>query len=117
MQTAQHALHDLLQGKGRLKRVSVDTVMNVVADYYDISRDLFSARTRVQPVARARMVAMALGIKLTGLSLKQIGNHFGGRDHTTVLHAKNKIDEWCAKDESFANECKQMEQQIRSSAF
>ncbi|MBD3167461.1 chromosomal replication initiator protein DnaA [bacterium] len=114
MQTAQHALQDLLRGRGSVKLVGVDTIQSLVAEHFDLSVDLLSARTRVQPVAKARMIAMALSVKMTGLSLKQVGNHFGGRDHTTVLHAKNKIDEWLATDSDFAQIFQQLEHAIRS---
>ncbi|MFH0882408.1 MAG: helix-turn-helix domain-containing protein, partial [bacterium] len=61
------------------------------------------AKIRTQPIARARMVAMALSVRLTGYSLKQVGSAFGKRDHTTVLHARGKVAEWERDDPTFAS--------------
>jgi chromosomal replication initiator protein len=85
------ALKDLLALQD--KQVSIDNIQKVVADYYKIKvSDLLSKR-RSRSVARPRQVAMALSKELTNHSLPEIGEAFGGRDHTTVLHATRKIKE------------------------
>ncbi|MBB5211762.1 chromosomal replication initiator protein DnaA [Microbulbifer hydrolyticus] len=87
----REALKDLLALQDRL--VSVDNIQRVVAEYYKIKvADLLSKR-RSRSVARPRQVAMALAKELTNHSLPEIGDAFGGRDHTTVLHACRKIRE------------------------
>ncbi|MFD1216758.1 MULTISPECIES: chromosomal replication initiator protein DnaA [Microbulbifer] len=85
----REALKDLLALQDRL--VSVDNIQRVVAEYYKIKvADLLSKR-RSRSVARPRQVAMSLAKELTNHSLPEIGDAFGGRDHTTVLHACRKI--------------------------
>lgn len=75
------------------KQVSLDNIQRIVAEYYRIKvADLMSKR-RSRSVARPRQVAMALAKELTNHSLPEIGDSFGGRDHTTVLHACRKIEE------------------------
>ncbi len=96
---AKSVLSDLF--KTQKKQVSVDTVQRIVSEHYQVSPDLLYAKVRSQPIARARMVAMALSVRLTELSLKQVGKHFGGRDHTTVLHARTSIEKWEQSDTEF----------------
>ncbi|WP_231758942.1 chromosomal replication initiator protein DnaA [Microbulbifer elongatus] len=87
----REALKDLLALQDRL--VSIDNIQRVVAEYYKIKvADLLSKR-RSRSVARPRQVAMSLAKELTNHSLPEIGDAFGGRDHTTVLHACRKIKE------------------------
>lgn len=87
----RESLKDLLALQDKL--VSVDNIQRTVADYYKIKiSDLLSKR-RSRSVARPRQVAMALSKELTNHSLPEIGDAFGGRDHTTVLHACRKIAE------------------------
>jgi chromosomal replication initiator protein len=75
------------------KQVSLDNIQRTVAEYYKIKiADLMSKR-RSRSVARPRQVAMALSKELTNHSLPEIGEGFGGRDHTTVLHGCRKIKE------------------------
>ncbi len=75
------------------KQVSIDNIQRIVAEYYKIKMaDLLSKR-RTRSIARPRQVAMALSKELTNHSLPEIGDAFGGRDHTTVLHACRKIKE------------------------
>jgi chromosomal replication initiator protein len=71
--------------------ISLVEVTKTVAGYYDISLDLLRSKTRTRPIAHARQIAMYLCRELTGASLNQIGMRFGGRDHTTVHHAWQKI--------------------------
>jgi len=102
---AKEALSDLLALQDKL--VSVDNIQKTVAEYYKIRvTDLLSKR-RTRSVARPRQVAMALAKELTNHSLPEIGDAFGGRDHTTVLHACRKVRELKETDsrvaEDFAN--------------
>ncbi|RDE18807.1 chromosomal replication initiator protein DnaA [Motiliproteus coralliicola] len=87
----RESLKDLLALQDKL--VSIDNIQRVVSEYYKIKvADLHSKR-RSRSVARPRQVAMALSKELTNHSLPEIGNAFGGRDHTTVLHACRKVAE------------------------
>ena len=96
METAQEVLHDLLRANDR--RVTIDEIQKRVAEHYNIRlADMHSAR-RARAVARPRQVAMYLCKQLTPRSLPEIGRKFGGRDHTTVMHAVRKIEELRADD-------------------
>jgi chromosomal replication initiator protein len=91
LEFAKEALRDLLALQERL--VTVENIQKTVAEYYKIRiADLLSKR-RSRSIARPRQVAMALAKELTNHSLPEIGDAFGGRDHTTVLHACRKIKE------------------------
>ena len=75
------------------RQISLDNMKKIVAEYYKIKvADLMSKR-RSRSIARPRQVAMALAKELTNHSLPEIGYSFGGRDHTTVLHACRKVKE------------------------
>ncbi|MGQ0577524.1 MAG: chromosomal replication initiator protein DnaA [Betaproteobacteria bacterium] len=86
---AREALKDLLAVQ--VRQVSVENIQRIVADYYKIKVSEMYSKKRSRAVARPRQVAMALAKELTHLSLPDIGDAFGGRDHTTVLHACRKI--------------------------
>ncbi|SFU73329.1 chromosomal replication initiator protein DnaA [Nitrosomonas eutropha] len=93
---AKEALKDLLAIQNR--QISIENIQKTVADYYKIKvADMYSKK-RVRAIARPRQVAMAIAKELTQLSLPDIGEAFGGRDHTTVLHAHRKIIELRASD-------------------
>jgi chromosomal replication initiator protein len=98
----REALRDLLALQDRL--VSVDNIQKTVADYYKIRvADLLSPR-RTRSITRPRQIAMALAKELTSQSLPEIGEAFGGRDHTTVLHACRKISELKESDTRLAED-------------
>ena len=101
----KEALRDLIALQN--KRISIDNIQKTVAEYYKIRiSDLLSAK-RTRSIARPRQIAMALAKELTQYSLPEIGNQFGGRDHTTVLHATRKVkelrDSEQAVDEDYIN--------------
>jgi len=99
---AREALKDLLALQARL--VTVENIQKTVADYYKVRiADLLSKR-RSRSVARPRQVAMALAKELTTHSLPEIGDAFGGRDHTTVMHACKRIRELRASEPRIAEE-------------
>ena len=86
---AKEALHDLLALQDKL--ITIDNIQKTVAEYYKIRvSDLLSAR-RSRSITRPRQMAMSLAKELTNHSLPEIGDAFGGRDHTTVLHACRKM--------------------------
>jgi chromosomal replication initiator protein len=93
---ARLILRDLLQTPH--KQISVSDIQDKTAKYFDISlHDLLSAR-RQRDIARPRQIAMFLAKQLTPRSLPDIGRRFGGRDHTTVLHALRRIEELCSSN-------------------
>ncbi|RON59854.1 chromosomal replication initiator protein DnaA [Pseudomonas fluorescens] len=102
----RESLKDLLALQDKL--VSVDNIQRTVAEYYKIKiSDLLSKR-RSRSVARPRQVAMALSKELTNHSLPEIGDVFGGRDHTTVLHACRKINELKESDADIREDYKNL---------
>jgi chromosomal replication initiator protein len=86
---AKEALRDLLAVQNR--QISIENIQKTVADYYKIRFSEMHSKKRSRAIARPRQVAMALAKELTQLSLPEIGSNFGGRDHTTVLHACRQI--------------------------
>ncbi|PCI00236.1 MAG: chromosomal replication initiator protein DnaA [Alphaproteobacteria bacterium] len=101
---AQDILSDVLRSYER--RITIDEIQRKVAEHYTLRlSDMHSSR-RSRNVARPRQVAMYLCKKLTPRSLPEIGRKFGGRDHTTVMHAVRKIDELIGGDIAFADEVK-----------
>jgi chromosomal replication initiator protein len=102
LETTQEVLHDLLRANNR--RVTIEEIQKRVAEHFNIRiSDMHSAR-RARSVARPRQVAMYLAKQLTSRSLPEIGRKFGGRDHTTVMHAVKKVDELRDYDTSFAED-------------
>lgn len=92
----QEILRDVLAVHDRL--ITIENIQKQVADFYQLKvADLLSKR-RTRSIARPRQMAMFLAKKLTEHSLPEIGNAFGGRDHTTVLHACRKIETLCETD-------------------
>ena len=106
-------LKDLLRSNN--KRITIDEIQNKVSNYYNINtEDLISSR-RLRSFARPRQVAMYLAKKLTSRSLPEIGRKFGGRDHTTVIHAVKKIDQLKSENEKFDEDVSVLTQIITSS--
>jgi chromosomal replication initiator protein len=98
VELAKEALKDLLAVQNR--QVSIENIQKTVADYYKIKvADMYSKK-RTRAVARPRQMAMYLARELTSLSYPEIGLSFGGRDHTTVLHACTKIEELKTADQT-----------------
>ncbi len=91
LEITQQVLRDLLPDKKTVP-ITNDTIQQVVSNYYDIPLSAFAARRRTRNIAFPRQIAMYLCRMLTDASLPQIGKNFGGRDHTTVLHACSKIE-------------------------
>lgn len=91
LELAKEALKDLLAVQNR--QISIENIQKTVADYYKIKVAEMYSKKRTRNVARPRQVAMALAKELTHLSFPEIGDAFGGRDHTTVMHACRKIEE------------------------
>ncbi len=108
---AREALKDLLAVQ--VRQVSVDNIQRIVADYYKIKVSDMYSKKRSRTVARPRQMAMALAKELTQLSLPDIGDAFGGRDHTTVLHACRKIVDLRASNTEIARDFVALLQTLR----
>jgi len=102
LEVTQECLADILRASDR--KVTIDEIIRKVADHYNLRlSDMLSPR-RARVVARPRQVAMFLSKTLTSKSLPEIGRRFGGRDHTTVIHAVRKIEELRAIDNQIAED-------------
>lgn len=112
MDLAERELRDLVRPV-ELKRVRIEEIQRIVARHYNVSRsDLLSSR-RTANVVRPRQIAMYLAKTLTLRSLPEIGRRFGGRDHTTVLHAVRKIESLMGVDNALAAEIESLKGQLQ----
>ncbi|HUZ32789.1 MAG TPA: chromosomal replication initiator protein DnaA [Xanthobacteraceae bacterium] len=112
LEMAEREMRDLIRPP-ELKRVRIEDIQRVVARQYNVSRaDLLSSR-RTANVVRPRQVAMYLAKILTLRSLPEIGRRFGGRDHTTVLHAVRKIEGLVSNDHALAEEIEVLKRQLQ----
>jgi len=112
LEMAEREMRDLIR-PAEPKRVRIEDIQRIVARQYNVSRaDLLSSR-RTANVVRPRQVAMYLAKILTLRSLPEIGRRFGGRDHTTVLHAVRKIEALTGNDTAFAEEIEALKRQLQ----
>jgi chromosomal replication initiator protein len=112
LEMAEREVRDLVRPQ-EPKRVKIEDIQRVVARQYNVSRaDLLSSR-RTANVVRPRQVAMYLAKTLTLRSLPEIGRRFGGRDHTTVLHAVRKIENLVNTDTALAEEIELLKRQLQ----
>jgi chromosomal replication initiator protein len=102
LETTQEVLHDLLRASDR--RITIEEIQKKVAEHFNIKLAEMASARRSRQVARPRQVAMYLAKQLTSRSLPEIGRKFGGRDHTTVMHAVKKVEELKASDQSFSED-------------
>lgn len=96
---ASEALKDIISKK-QGKHVTIASIQEIVANYFNLKIDDLKSQRRTRNVAYPRQIAMYLSRKLTDMSLPKIGEEFGGRDHTTVIHAYEKISENLKNDEN-----------------
>jgi chromosomal replication initiator protein len=112
LEMAEREIRDLIRPQ-EPKRIKIEEIQRIVARQYNVSRaDLLSSR-RTANVVRPRQVAMYLAKQLTLRSLPEIGRRFGGRDHTTVLHAVRKIENLVHTDTSLAEEIEVLKRQLQ----
>ncbi len=101
LELTEEALQDIIFT--RQKNITIDTVINATAEAFNLKPEDVLSKKRTQSIALARQVAMYLCRILTDYSLPKIGEEFGGRDHTTVLHAFKKIEKMTAQSSDFKN--------------
>ncbi len=112
VELVREVLADLLRANDR--KITVDEIQRAVAEYYNLRlSELLSAR-RSRNIARPRQVAMYLAKQLTERSLPEIGRRFGGRDHTTVIHAVRKIAELRRQDSALDEDIHRLTRQLQS---
>ena len=89
---------------GEPKRVRIEDIQRIVARHYNVSKTELLSNRRTRTIVKPRQIAMYLAKMMTPRSLPEIGRRFGGRDHTTVLHAVRKIEDLSAGDNTLAQE-------------
>jgi chromosomal replication initiator protein len=94
------------------KELSIEHIQKSVADFFKVSENSLRMKTRKQEIVLPRQVAMFLSKKLTRASLKTIGLHFGGRDHTTIIHACRSMEQAITSDTTLASQVEQIEKQL-----
>ncbi len=112
LESAQEELHDLLRSHER--RVTIDEIQRRVAEHFNVRLAEMTSDRRARIVARPRQVAMYLAKQLTTRSLPEIGRKFGGRDHTTVIHAVRKIEELMLTDPMLAEDVELLRRMLQS---
>ncbi|MEZ2458821.1 chromosomal replication initiator protein DnaA [Salinicoccus roseus] len=105
------ALKDLVT-QSKSKKITITDIQEAVASFYDIQIESFASKKRTKSIAFPRQIAMYLARELTDYSLPKIGEVFGGRDHSTVIHAHEKISKMITEDERFKQELEEVENRI-----
>jgi chromosomal replication initiator protein len=103
---AKEVLRDLVDDEQA--SLTIEEIQRIVCEYLNIDEDRVRGKTRKREVVRARQIAMYFCKQLTQNSLKTIGLHFGGRDHSTVIHANNTVEDQMETDEQFENTVKEI---------
>lgn len=109
---ASEALKDIISNK-HSRQITIDLIQDIVASYYSLKVEELKSARRTRNIAFPRQIAMYLCRKLTDMSLPKIGEEFGGRDHTTVIHAYEKISGNIKKDESLENAIEELTKKIK----
>ena len=112
LEGAHELLHDLVRANER--KVTIDEIQKKVAEHFNVKMAEMTSSRRARVVARPRQVAMYLAKQLTSRSLPEIGRKFGGRDHTTVMHAVRKIEELIASDRALAEDVEVLRRMLQS---
>ena len=110
---ASEALKDIISNRNS-KQITISAIQDAVAGYYNLRNEDFKSKRRTRNVAFPRQIAMYLARKLTDLSLPKIGDEFGGRDHTTVIHAFEKITNDLAADEGLQETLRELNKKLTS---
>jgi chromosomal replication initiator protein len=112
VETAEAAIRDLVKNR-EPKRVKIEDIQKLVATRYNVSRSDILSERRTAAVVRPRQIAMYLSKVLTLRSLPEIGRRFGGRDHTTVLHAVRKIEKQITDDHTLSDEVELLKRMLQ----
>ena len=116
MELAREALRDKLRNApagDEAPTLTGSAIQQVVAKEWGVTTEGLRSKTRTKTLTVPRQVAMHLMRELLGMQLVEIGNAFGGRDHSTVIHSLERVSEMCAADQEFAQKVSRIEQQLR----
>jgi chromosomal replication initiator protein len=108
---AKRALKDMISVKNK-EDISIDLIQKKIANAFNISFSDMKSKKRIKNIALPRQVAMYLARKLTNYSTTEIGNDFGGKDHSTVIHAVSKIEGLCENENSFREKINRLTKEI-----
>ena len=114
VESAKITLKDLI-GSKEPRRLRIDDIQKVVGRHFNVSRAEILSSKRTRTIVRPRQIAMYLVKRLTRKSLPEIGRHFGGRDHTTALHAVRRVEELMESDSNFRDEVKLLQEMVEKS--
>lgn len=106
------ALKDIVPNS-KPKMITISDIQRVVGEHFNIKLEDFKAKKRTKNIAFPRQIAMYLSREMTDFSLPKIGNEFGGRDHTTVIHAHEKISTMLATDIEFQNQIQEIKELLK----
>ena len=112
VELAEEALKDIISSD-KPKKITVELIKEAVSKEFNVKIEDFNSKKRTRSIAYPRQIAMYLTRELTDLSLPKIGEHFGGRDHTTVIHAYDKIIEDMSNNEDFKNTIEKLIKNIK----
>ena len=112
LESTQKILGDLFRAHD--KKITIDDIQKQVVSFYDLKLGDMTSTRRLRAIARPRQIAMYLAKKLTPASLPHIGREFGGRDHTTVMHAVRKVEDLIKTDELLAADITKLENRLQS---
>lgn len=112
IELANEALKDIISGN-KHEKIDVNRIKRIVAKYFNVKIDDFNSKKRARSISHPRQIAMYLTRELTDLSLPKIGNEFGGRDHTTVIHAYDKISNSIENDNEIKSTIEQLEKEVK----
>ncbi|WP_100374335.1 chromosomal replication initiator protein DnaA [Bacillus sp. FJAT-45037] len=110
---AAEALKDIIPNS-KPKILTITDIQKIVGEHYHVKLEDFKAKKRTKSVAYPRQIAMYLSREMTDASLPKIGSEFGGRDHTTVIHAHEKISRMLATDQELQQQVQEIMEQLRS---
>lgn len=99
------------------KEITIEAIQKMVCDYFDVSYDKLLQKTRKREIVQARQITMYLAKTFTKNSLKTIGEHFGGRDHTTVIHSCQTVKDLMDTDSSFKESVMDLQQKVQLAAM
>lgn len=115
LELAKKVLRNIV--KTSSKEVTIDAIQKMVCEYYSITYDKLQAKTRKREIVQARQISMYLAKQYTKNSLKTIGDHFGGRDHTTVIHSCQTVKDLMDTDALIREQVKELQQKVQLAAI
>jgi chromosomal replication initiator protein len=103
--------------KNASREISIEYIQKLVSDYYSLSVELLKSKTRKREIVQARQISMFFAKQLTKAPLKKIGMHFGGRDHSTVIHACQTVNDLIDTDKKFRNDVEEIGKRIKINTY